>query len=337
MPFPEPGENARELADRLGIHESQVSRDERNERHQQLPSRPVERMRLLANMNLATKDGVLNLAGLLLFGEQPERIKPQFVIKAVKYPGNDIHTSKYDDTEDFGGPLRSVFDDALAFVLRNLHKIQAGRGVNSPGVPEIPPVVFEELLVNALVHRDYLISAPIRLFVFDNRIEIISPGTLPNNLTVENIRVGNSNLRNPILGSFVAKGVLPYRGLGSGVPRALEAWPDIDFRDDRDGGLFVATVRRKAPSADLRGTPTAQVTAQVLLLIERLEGELTRSELQEAVGLTHREHFRKAYLLAALEAGLIEMTQPDKPNSRSQRYRLTPAGKELRRRRGTTT
>lgn len=240
--------------------------------------------------------------------------------------------------------MRSMYDDALAFVLRNLHKVQAGRGVNSPGVPEIPPVVFEELLVNALVHRDYLISAPIRLFVFDDRIEIISPGTLPNNLTVENIRVGNSNLRNPILASFVAKGVLPYRGLGSGVPRALEAWPDIDFRDDRDGGLFVATVRRKAPPADLHGNlhgnlhgpGTEQVTDQVLRVVENLDGEVTRQELQDALSLSNRDHFRKAYLLAALEAGLIEMTQPDKPNSRSQRYRLTPAGKELRRRRGRT-
>ena len=308
---------------------------------QKLPARATDRLRLLTNLNLATDAGVLNLAGLLLFSEQPQRFKPQFVIKAVKYPGPDIHTSKYDDTEDFSGPLRSVFDDALAFVLRNLHKVQAGRGVNSPGVPEIPPAVFEELLVNALVHRDYLISAPIRLFIFDDRIEIISPGTLPNNLTVENIRAGNSNLRNPILATFVAKGVLPYRGLGSGVPRALEAWPDIDFRDDRDGGLFGATVRRKPTPVNLRGTATAQVTAQVtehvLALVRQLDGELTRSELQEAVGLTHREHFRKAYLLPALEAGLIEMTQPDKPNSRSQRYRLTRAGKELRAERRTTT
>ncbi len=307
---------------------------------QKLPSRSADRLRLLANMNLATDDGVLNLAGLLLFAEQPQRFKPAFVVKAVKYPGTDIHTSKYDDTEDFAGPLRRVFDDALAFVMRNLRKVQAGRGVNSPGVPEIPPVAFEELLVNALVHRDYLISAPIRLFIFDDRIEIISPGTLPNNLTVENIRAGNSNLRNPILASFVAKGVLPYRGLGSGVPRALEAWPDIDFRDDRDGGLFVATVRRKAVPANLRGTATAQVTAQVtehvVALVKQLHGELTRTELQDAVGLTHREHFRKAYLLPALEAGLIEMTQPDKPNSRSQRYRLTAAGEALRAQGGTT-
>lgn len=73
----------------------------------------------------------------------------------------------------------------MAFVMRNLHKIQAGRGVNSPGLPEISETVFEELIVNALVHRDYLVSAPIRLFIFDNRIEIINPGHLPNNLTVE--------------------------------------------------------------------------------------------------------------------------------------------------------
>src|SRR5882724_8433086 len=105
---------------------------------QKLPARAAERLRLLANMNLANDGGVLNLAGLLLFSEQPQRFKPQFVVKAVKYPGTDIHTSKYDDTEDFGGPLRSVFDAALAFVLRNLHKVQACPGVNSPGVPEIP-------------------------------------------------------------------------------------------------------------------------------------------------------------------------------------------------------
>jgi ATP-dependent DNA helicase RecG len=79
-------------------------------------------------------------------------------------------------TEDFVGPLKKIFDDTLAFVMRNLHKVQAGRGVNAPGLPEIPESVFEELLVNALVHRDYLVSAPIRLFIFDNRIEIISPG-----------------------------------------------------------------------------------------------------------------------------------------------------------------
>jgi ATP-dependent DNA helicase RecG len=116
--------------------------------------------------------------------------------------------------------------------------------VNAPGRPEILESVFEELLVNALVHRDYLVSAPIRLFIFDNRIEIISPGHLPNNLTVEKIRTGNANTRNPILISYVAKGLLPYHGLGSGIKRAVEQWPHIDFNDDREGCLFSVIVHR---------------------------------------------------------------------------------------------
>lgn len=211
---------------------------------QEYPDAPADLTRLLQNMNLATDAGKLNLAGVLMFAEQPEWIVPQFVVKAIRYPGNKIHATDYVDTEDFSGPLPKMFDDALAFIMRNLHKVQAGRGVNAPGTPEIPETVFEELLVNALVHRDYLVSAPIRLFIFDNRIEIISPGHLPNNLTVEKIRAGNSNIRNPILVSYVAKGLLPYHGLGSGIKRALEKWPSIDFSDDHDGCLFTATVHR---------------------------------------------------------------------------------------------
>lgn len=212
---------------------------------QDYPDNPDELKNLLRNMNLADDEGSLNLAGVLLFAERPEWIKPQFVIKAIRYPGNEIHASDYVDTEDFDGPMRKMFDDALAFVMRNLHKVQAGRGVNSPGLPEIPETVFEELLVNALIHRDYLVSAPIRLFIFDNRIEIISPGHLPNNLTVERIRSGISNIRNPILVSFIAKGLLPYHGLGSGIKRALDAWSDIEFADDREGCQFTVTVHRK--------------------------------------------------------------------------------------------
>jgi ATP-dependent DNA helicase RecG len=219
------------------------------------PESPTELTRLLQNMNLATDEGFLNLAGVLLFAERPEWIKPQFVVKAIRYPGNEIHVSDYIDTEDFSGPLRKVFDDSMAFIMRNLHKIQAGRGINAPGLPEIPESVFEELMVNALIHRDYLVSATVRLFIFDNRIEIISPGHLPDNLTVERIRAGISNIRNPILISFVAKGLLPYHGLGSGIKRALEGWPDIDFVDDREGCLFTATVHRK----EIKGTVEAGV------------------------------------------------------------------------------
>src|ERR1035437_4436432 len=251
-----------------------------------LPNTSAKRLKLLQNMNLATEDGHLNLAGLLLFGEQPQFLKPQFALKAVRFPGNSIHESEYLDAEDFAGPLPQIYTNAHAFVMRNLPKVQAGRGVNTLGVPQVPPVVFEELLVNALIHRDYLVSAPIRLFVFDDRIEIVSPGSLPNNLTVEKILAGNSNLRNPILASFVAKGMLPYRGLGSGIQRALEAWPHIEFRNDHDGCLFTSVVtglsipRPSSPSPrptsgseiSLDAPVNAPVNAPVTPLQEKLLG-----------------------------------------------------------------
>jgi len=240
--------HADELPTRAGIDKLDKLRFRdflRDVHKQEYPDSSAELTRLLQNLNLATENGKLNLAGVLLFAEQPEFIVPQFVVKAVRYPGNEIHGTDYVDTEDFSGPLRRIFDDSLGFVMRNLHKVQAGRGVNAPGLPEVPEIVFEELLVNALAHRDYLISAPVRLFIFDNRIEIISPGHLPNNLTVEKIRAGISNIRNPILVSYIAKGSLPYHGLGSGIKRALDKWPDIEFTDDHDRCLFIATVKRK--------------------------------------------------------------------------------------------
>jgi len=75
-------------------------------------------------------------------------------------------------------------------------------------------------------------------------VEIINPGNLPDHLTVEKIRAGNSIQRNPILASFAAKGLLPYRGLGTGIRRALQDWPQIQFIDDRDGYLFTSCVQR---------------------------------------------------------------------------------------------
>jgi ATP-dependent DNA helicase RecG len=230
---------------------------------QEYPRAQADRLQLLQNMNLATDQGVLNLAGVLLFAKDPERIKPSFLVKAVAFPGTTVATSVYDDSEDFSGPLPVLFQESMAFIKRNLRKVQAGRSVNAPGIPEIPLLVFEELLVNALIHRDYLIEAPIRLFVFSDRIEIISPGHLPNNLTIEKIRTGNSNIRNPILTSYMAKGLLPYHGIGSGIKRALADWPDITFTDDRDGCLFTASVRRKdIPKLAVSSPETTQETRE---------------------------------------------------------------------------
>ena len=198
---------------------------------------------LLKNMNLLQGDEV-NISGALLFGENPNFRLPAFIVKAAAFPGNEFHEDSYLDSRDISGKIADVFQQSMSFVLGNIRHIQENRDVNTAGTPEVPKIALEELIANALIHRDYFISAPVRILVFDNRVEIISPGHLPNNLTVENIKRGNSNIRNPILASFATK-ILPYRGLGSGIIRALKAYPDIEFENDLEGNLFKVIIRRK--------------------------------------------------------------------------------------------
>ncbi|MGZ8157950.1 MAG: RNA-binding domain-containing protein [Methylobacter sp.] len=208
-----------------------------------LAEQEISLAQLMENMNLM-RAGQLNLSGALLFAKKPELRLPVFIVKAVAFPGLDIADMAYIDSQDIKGKLSDVFQKSLSFVLGNIHHLQNEQGINSLGEPEIPRIVFEELIANALIHRDYFVSAPIKVLVFSDRVEITSPGHLPNNLTIENIKLGNSNVRNPILASFAPR-VLPYRGLGSGILRAIKAYPDIDFIDDREGNVFKAVIRRK--------------------------------------------------------------------------------------------
>ena len=197
---------------------------------------------VLENLNLAS-DGFLNLAGLLLFGKNPMKYIPLSQVIAVSFVGNEMEGGEYRDSENIEGNLRRLYTAGLAFLKRNLKKIQKGQDFNSTGVLEIPQPVLEELLVNALIHRDYFISGNIRLLIFDNRIEIISPGKLPNNLTVEKIKRGVSIKRNQTLASF-AFDLIPYRGIGSGILRALRHYPHIEFIDDVEIEQFKAIIKR---------------------------------------------------------------------------------------------
>ncbi|MEX2410263.1 MAG: RNA-binding domain-containing protein [Candidatus Paceibacterota bacterium] len=204
-------------------------------------------LQLLQNMNLAKTDH-LNLACLLLFGKNPQKFKPQFIIKAVYFKGNESTLDKYIDSEDIGGRLSNQYGLTMAFLKRNLRKIQNDQGRNTTGELEVPEIVLEELLVNAIIHRNYFIDAPIRVFMFHNRIEIISPGVLPNHMNEENAKSGVSIQRNPVISSFVTKAKppigLPYRGIGTGIQRAFREFSGIKLFNDQDNNLFIVTINR---------------------------------------------------------------------------------------------
>ena len=200
---------------------------------------------LLSNMGML-KNGSLSLGGLLLFGKNPQQYRPTFTVQCVSIVGNDISSKDYRDKEDpFTGNLQELYEKTLSFITRNLKKIQQGDSFNSPSVLELPIETIEELLVNAFVHRDYFINTSIKVFIFDNRIEIVSPGKLPNTLTIENIKAGTSIPRNPIIFSNV-RYILPFVGVGSGIPRAYENYPDLELINDTERELFISIIKRNA-------------------------------------------------------------------------------------------
>jgi len=160
--------------------------------------------------------------------------------------------------------------------------------VNTQGLPETHPSAFEELLVNALIHMD--------------------------NLTVEKICSSISNIRNPILVSYAAKGLLPYKGLGSGIKRALEDWPDISFTDDREGSMFIATVYRKelddSESAEKSTQKNSQKTSQKIIELMQNDPTITIADLARHIGITERAIKMQIEKMKA--QGRIQRIGPDK-------------------------
>lgn len=180
----------------------------------------------LTNLHIMCKDGNLTLAGLLFFGRNPQQFYPSYMIKAVAFYGNQLGGTTYRDSKDIVGTIPELFEQGMAFLKSNLHSVQGTQSVNSVGMLEIAEGALVEVLQNALVHRDYLIPAPIRILVFDDRVEIISPGTLAGGLTIEAVEEGDTFQRNPYLAAFCSQ-MMEYRGLGSGIMRAKMLCPQL--------------------------------------------------------------------------------------------------------------
>jgi len=191
----------------------------------------------------------LTLAGLLFFGNEPQVIRPAFTIKAAVFVGNDIGGESYKSKpEDLNGPIPELFKQGMMYLKSCIRYLQNGQGFNSHGIPEISIVAMEEVLQNALIHRDYFKNSPVRILVFDNRIEIISPGKLPNSLTVEEVKYGNPVIRNNQL-AMLASRTLPYSGLGSGLRRAFAKQPSMELENDIEGEQFIVRFPRKVDEA----------------------------------------------------------------------------------------
>ena len=279
-------------------------------------------------------DGVLTQAAQMLYGARFLPDYPQGKLKLGRFRGTKITGDILDNKQEHMHAFAMV-REAMAFLDRTLplsgHFVE-GRIEREDRLP-VPPDGLREVLLNAVMHRDYAQpGSDVAVAVFDDRIEIWSTGTLPPGITAEELGGPHSSiLRNPLIaGTFHRTGAVEVWGRGTNrVIEECERWGIEPPRfEEVTGALRVTFPAFIGPTAQVAAQVTAQVTAQVAAMLRAAaQGPVTRELLQGAAGIKHREHFRKAYLEPALQAGLMERTIPDKPRSSRQRYQVTAAGR----------
>jgi predicted HTH transcriptional regulator len=290
----------------------------------------AEPIEVLTHLNLLDKKRPTH-AAILLFGKSPQRFLISSEVKCAHFHGLEI-AKPIPSYQIYKGTVFDLVDQAVDFVMSkiNLWVGTREKGPQAPVKYEIPREVVAEAIVNAVAHRDYASKGSVQVMLFADRLEIWNPGTLPESLTLEKLRLPHGSVpANPLLAEplYLTKYI---ERMGTGIRDMIRRCREAGLTEPEffltDG--FVAVIRRQAPPISRKTTSevTGEVTGEVRKLLLVCRGEMSRRQLQEALSLKGEENFRQLYLIPALLSELIEMTIPDKPNSRLQKYRLTPKG-----------
>lgn len=277
-----------------------------------LVRRDLENLRLVAD-HQGRK--VPTIGGLLLFGRARERHFPDAWLQAGRFAGTD-KSRIVDAVEIRSYPVRAI-EEAVAFVEKHLlHGVEIGR-VRRKEHWNLPPVALREALINAVAHADYAQrGAPLRVAIFDNRLEVENPGLLPFGLTVEDLPRGVSKLRNRVIGRvFHALGLIEQ--WGSGVQRMTNACREAGLAApvfEELGTRFRVTL----PTEHIGPSMLDETDQAILEVLAGANGLLT-SEIAKIIELTPRAtRTRLARLVAS--GTLREIgTGPQDPKRRYHR------------------
>ncbi len=286
-------------------------------------------MTVLENLHLV-KDSRMTHAGAWLLADDITRFTLQAGVTCAVFQGSaKTHIL---DRKEFHGNLYAIYQDVMAYFQAKLNSALIPNAQGRDERLELPENALREAVVNAIAHRDYRSTANVQVYIFQDRVEIVTPGGLPAGMREEDL--GSKSVpRNPLLFSMLYRMRLVEQ-IGSGIRRIHDACrehgvaePTIEVSPDWVTVTFPRSVEAATPHVTPHETP--HVAPHVERLIAVLQGEMSRVEIMDALGLKDRRHFARAHLKPVLEAGLVEMTQPDRPRSRTQGYRLTALGRQV--------
>ena len=327
----------------------------------------------LENLHLL-KNGGMTYAGAWLLADDITRHTLRAGVTCALFQGTT--KTRILDRKDFTRDLFSIFEDCIAYIQSKLNTelIPHARGRHER--LELPENALREALVNAIAHRDYRSTANVQIYIFRDRLEVVTPGGLPAGMREEDLGM-KSVPRNPLL-----FGMLHRMGLveqvGSGIRRMLqlcrdygvtaplidvsECWVTMTFArktekqsaesheamDESPQKPYMKKAKtlhetgenptrkgqkpymKKAKTLHETGENPTRTFSKVEKLVSLLNGEPTRTEIMHLLGLKDRANVLARYIRPALEEGFIEMTIPDQPRNRQQKYRLTDKGRALK-------
>lgn len=291
----------------------------------------------LLSLGILTKKGkriIATNAGVILFGKSDVRQKhfPFAEVRCARFAGNT--RAEFIDRLNIEACILHAIDEVPKFIRRNTKMAGKFGAMQRRDIAEYSVNAIREALTNALVHANYEIPGS-RIFVavYDDKLEIQNPGIMPPGMSIEQFKAGVSRIRNPVIARIFSELGL-VEEWGSGYKRIEEAcrrdgYPEPQWEE------LVNVLRvtfyphpeivrdqvgtKSGPSRDQVGTKIT-LTPETQLILQMCQQPQTLTELMQAVGWKNRTKFRHKFIFPLLEINALQMTIPDKPNSRLQKY-----------------
>ncbi|MGD9569100.1 MAG: ATP-binding protein [Sedimentibacter sp.] len=283
----------------------------------------IDDERLLETQGII-QNGYPTLSGLMLLGEYPQEFFPQLSVTAIVVQGREIGElgvdgERFIDNKRIEGTIPQMLEGVLGFVRRNMKvkTIITDDGVRADK-PEYPIKAVREIILNALIHRDYSIHtdrSPVRLVMYDDRLELENPGGLYGRITLDDLGKVSADTRNPYIAGALEI-MINTENRYSGIPTVRKelkraGMPEPIFIDRR--GVFKVIFYKKS-AADNSDLGMEQKVLDYCIIPR------SREELASKFGFDAPTYFIKTYVNPLIENGKIKMTLPDKPKSKFQKY-----------------
>ena len=307
-------------------------------------SQDMAALTALRNLHLLKGNSMTN-AGAWLLARDIRKFTVSGDVACALFLGTDkVHIL---DRQSLSGDIYSMIDGTVAYILSKINLKLIIKHVKREERPELPEEALREAVVNALAHRDYRSTANVQIYIFKDRVEIVSPGGLPAGMTEE--ALGTKSVpRNPLLFGVLHR-MSAVEHIGSGIMRIRRVceeygvetpelqvsphWFTVIFRrpsskptaEGNGGTPPVGTEKANVRHQD--GTKLALSKHQVDILT-LCENAQPLTAIMAIMKRKDRSKFRNSILAPLLEHGLLTMTIPDKPRSSRQQYSTTGKGRK---------